>query len=207
MSQRTALLGVGLSVALCGVSPLAGQTPARTDSSTSRPGIERADVGRLEGYDGTAGIIVIGLPKTEGWAVDPQCPMAASRTFAVNDETLVLGLPPETKASALAGQAGGLVLVRYVDSTMKPMAREVQYIGRGELRATMGTVKIINTTDRHVVIQNEQGMEERMEVGRRDVIDSPAGLQALSDLHPGQQVRVYYTNEGGRLEARLVRET
>ena len=74
-----------------------------------------------------------------------------------------------------------------------------------------GTIKVVGSGTRTVVVKTGDGVEETLELSEHAVVDSEKGIVDASkftakETEKGSKVIVHYTEEGGRKVAHFIKQ-
>jgi hypothetical protein len=129
----------------------------------------------------------------------------AEHTYHVTKHLIVHG-GKGSGIDALEGlQPGSTVVVHYTEDGAPPSVTEIDCIGEGGLKVTEGVVTRIGRGRKQITIRFEGRKTETFQVTDR------AAVEFANDIDPtatgGTTVTVYYSDEGGRKVAHVVKKT
>lgn len=107
---------------------------------------------------------------------------------------------------ALEGlRQGSTVVVHYREEAGQPLVQEIDHIGDDGLKVTEGIVVRIGRGRKQITVRFESGKTETFQVSDR------AAIESANDINPtatgSTMVTVYYTEDGGRKVAHVVKKT
>jgi hypothetical protein len=207
--MRAQTMLTALVVLMAGALPLSAQQGAESGGGLST--MDRADhaaIGTVASVGMGTNQVTISTPRASD--LEEQ----GTRVFDTNETTAVEGLGSMSDVTGLREHVGGIVVVRYnMRGAEHPMAKEVTFIGPGEIRATHGALTRVDAGKGEFTLRNDEGGEESMQLNDidRTPIDTSHGLVPMSDLRVGENVIVYFMREPGPMgepgDAYLVRRT
>jgi hypothetical protein len=129
----------------------------------------------------------------------------AEHTYHVTTHLIVHG-GKGSGIDALEGlQAGSTVVVHYAEDGGQPSVTEIDHIGGDGLKVTEGVVTRIGRGRKQITVRFEGGKTETFQVTDR------AAVEFANDINPaapgGTAVTVYYSDEGGRKVAHVLKKT
>lgn len=191
MKRRTMLTTIAML--LVGAASLSAQTHGAAGMA-AMDRADHAEIGTIEAIGSSTNRVAIALPS---WSRD--LGERATRVFDTNDLTAVEGLGSMRDVAGLREHVGGVVVIRYVRGGDRPLAKEITFVGPGEIRETHGYLTDIKPKEGRLALRNPAGLEERMLLGDidRTPIDTGRGLVTLSDLRMGDDVTVYFLERPG----------
>jgi len=99
---------------------------------------------------------------------------------------------------------GSHVAVHYTVKGTEETAEEVDHIGKGGLKATEGTVKVISRGAKKITVKTADGAEETFRLTDRAARDAGKGIGEGAEK--SEHVTVYYSDEAGHKVAHFVKK-
>jgi hypothetical protein len=130
----------------------------------------------------------------------------AEETLRFTERTVMDGWKKGEKTTALVGEEGTSVVIRYTKDGTEKVADAIKYVGRTTLHVTEGTVERIGRGGKELAVKTADGAEEVFYLGERAIVDTTKGVADATAFvaKKGEHVVVHYTTEAGKKVAHLV---
>jgi hypothetical protein len=129
-------------------------------------------------------------------------------TFKLGSSAVIRGTEKtagETKDAFHGLKEGSEVAVHYTDKGSEKTAEEIDYTGKGGLKATEGTVTRIDRSGKVLTLKTAKGRDETFRMSDHAAEDAGKDIEAAGDK--SGMVTVYYTEEAGRKVAHFFRKS